>query len=265
MDQGSLRLAGFVLGLLVLLSWELAVPHHPPTAGRARRWLANLGLAAINGLAVSLLCATCLIVANARLFPWRVGLFEVAPLPLPMRIAGEILALDLLAYLLHRGYHRVPILWRFHAVHHSDHDLDATSASRFHLGEVAVSAVAKLGCVLVLGISAGGLVAFELLMLLAAQFQHANVRLPARFERLLWLVLVPPAMHRVHHHPDRTATDSNYGTLLSVWDRAFRTLRRESPSDRTFGLKEFPDPSRLGLGALLVLPAWGWPRRKGPA
>jgi sterol desaturase/sphingolipid hydroxylase (fatty acid hydroxylase superfamily) len=162
--------------------------------------------------------------------------------------------LDLAVYLLHRAYHRVPLLWRFHSVHHSDRDLDVSSASRFHLGEVAVSGAAKLGVVQLLGISFPGLLAFEIALLLAAQFQHANLRLPRRLEAALVTVLVPPSMHRVHHHPERVSTDSNFGTLLSVWDRLLGTYRPRSPSDREFGLEHYPEADRLGPLALFLLP-----------
>jgi sterol desaturase/sphingolipid hydroxylase (fatty acid hydroxylase superfamily) len=141
----------------------------------------------------------------------------------------EVLLLDLLVYFPHRAFH-------------------------VHVGEVVVSAVSKFSAVQLLGISPAGLVAFEVVMLLAAQFQHSNVRLPAVVQRALWTALVPPAMHRIHHHPLRAATDSNYGTLASVWDRAFSTLRTEAPSDREFGVPDLPEAESLGLVALLLLP-----------
>jgi sterol desaturase/sphingolipid hydroxylase (fatty acid hydroxylase superfamily) len=208
---------------------------------------------------VSLLCVSCTVIAGKGLLPWRLGPFQQADLPAWLRLTGEVVLLDLLVYFLHRAYHRLPILWRFHCVHHSDRDLDVTSASRFHLGEVVVSGGAKFGAVQLLGISPAGLIGFEIVMLLAAQFEHSNIRVPRALETALWWGLVPPAMHRIHHHPLRMATDSNYGTLLSFWDRAFGTFRRTSPSDREFGLEDLPDPRRLGFLSLLVLPF----RRRG--
>src|SRR5260370_14948276 len=130
--------------------------------------------------------------------PWRVGLFELTAAPSWLRLPAEIGALDLLTYWLHRSYHRVPLLWRFHRVHHTDLDLDVSSASRFHLGEVLASSVAKLAFVALLGISYQGLVAFELVLLLAARFQHPTIAVHPRLEPLLWSTLVPPGMLRVH-------------------------------------------------------------------
>ncbi len=255
MPEPSFRIVAFLFGLFTLLSWELAAPDHPPAASRPRRWFANLGLAAINGGVVSLTCLLCLAVAEQRLLPWRYGLFEVTAWRPWLRWPGEIALLDLLVYGLHRLYHRVPVLWRFHRVHHSDLDLDVTSASRFHLGEVAMSAAAKLTLVLALGISPWGLVLFEAVMLSCAQFQHANIRLPAPLERALWATFVPPAMHRIHHRPRRADTDSNFGTVLVAWDRLFGTLRRRALStDDRFGLPELREERRLGLLELLALP-----------
>ncbi|HVT60725.1 MAG TPA: sterol desaturase family protein [Thermoanaerobaculia bacterium] len=253
MTQGSLRVAFFLGGLFTLLSWELVKPHHPPAAPRWRRWLANLGLALINGSVVSALCIMCITLAERRAAPWRYGLFERLSVPRGIRLGLEILVLDLLVYLLHRLYHRAPFFWRFHQVHHTDLDLDVTSASRFHLGEVFSSAAAKLAAVQSLGISPTGLVAFEISLLLAAQFQHANILLPRLLERSLWWTFVPPAMHRVHHHPT-PEMNSNFGTLVTAWDRLLGTLRRSPVEPSAFGLPELRNEEKLGLWTLLQMP-----------
>src|SRR5687768_3504508 len=174
MTADTVRLALFLAGLVTLLSWELAAPDHAPTAPRARRWSVNLALALINGIVVSTLCAACYAMAANNAMPSRVGVFERLALVRGARLVLKVLTLDLLVYFLHRLYHRLPFFWRFHQVHHTDLDLDVTSASRFHLGEVLASAIPKFAAVLLLGISPLGLVSFEVALLLAAQFQHAN-------------------------------------------------------------------------------------------
>jgi len=250
----TVRLAAFLGGLLAFLSWEVIAPHHAATASKPRRWLVNLGLALLNGFLVTSLCAACYVMALRRMAPWRVGLFELVAAPFWLRLPAEIGALDLLTYWLHRSYHRVPFLWRFHRVHHTDLDLDVSSASRFHLGEVLASGVAKLAFVVLLGISYQGLVAFEIVLLLAAQFQHANIAVHPRIERILWWTFVPPAMHRVHHSPERVETDSNFGTLWVAWDRLFATLHTHTNCSPPFGLEDWRDERRLGLGRMLALP-----------
>jgi sterol desaturase/sphingolipid hydroxylase (fatty acid hydroxylase superfamily) len=250
----SLRLFAFLAGLLSFLSWEVIAPHHAPTVPKARRFFTNLVLALLNGAIATVLCATCYAIELSRSAPWRLGVFEQLAVPLWVRLPGEVVALDLLAYWLHRAYHGVPFFWRLHRVHHTDLDLDVSSASRFHFGEVLTSAVAKLGVVVLAGISYPGLISFEVALLLAAQFQHANIRLSPCVEGLFWWTCVPPAMHRVHHSPERRETDSNFGTLLVAWDRLFATLQTHAAEAPPFGLWEWRSARWLSLRHLLWLP-----------
>lgn len=252
-------------GLAGLLAAEAAWRHHPPTVPPLRRRLLNLGLGASSGWMTSLMLTACVAAAGAAAWPWRAGPLQALSAWPWARLPVEVAILDLVAWSLHLAYHRCRPLWRLHRVHHADRDLDVTSASRFHPGEIAVSAAVKLAVVLVLGVSPAGLVAFEVAMLAAAQFQHANVRLPVAVEAALWTVLAPPAMHRVHHHPDPAATHSNYGTLTSVWDRLFGTLRTGAASDRVFGLPDLPGAEHLGFAALLRLPFVGLDDRRAAA
>lgn len=255
MTGSFLRLGAFVLGLLGLRGVELVAPDHPPTAPLRARWLVNLGFGAVNGIIVSLACASCYALSAQGEFAARLGFLRRLDLSVWTRIPLEIVLLDLITYLLHRAYHVVPLLWRLHVVHHSDMDLDVSSASRFHTEEVLVSSILKIGVVVVVGISPQGLVVFEAVMLTCAQFQHANIRLPERLESGLWLTLVPPAMHRIHHTPTREDTNSNCGTILTLWDWLFGTLRRRSPDPVSFfGVEALRDPQSLGIRRLLVLP-----------
>ena len=255
MTGSFLRLGAFAIGLLGLRGVELAAPDHPPTAPLRARWLINLGFGAVNGIIVSIACASCYALSAQNEFAANLGLLRGLELSVWIRIPLEIVLLDLVTYLLHRAYHVVPLLWRLHVVHHSDLDLDVSSASRFHTGEVLVSSVVKIGFVIVVGISPWGLVVFEAVMLACAQFQHANIRLPGRLESGLWWTFVPPAMHRIHHTPRREDTNSNYGTVLTVWDRLLGTLRRHPPDPgASFGVESLRDSQLLGVARLLKLP-----------
>ncbi len=219
-----------------------------------RRWTANLGLGLVNGLVVSALCGACFLLESGARLPAALPLVRFLP-GLAARVVVAVLLLDLVTYALHRAYHRIPFLWRFHVVHHTDLDLDVSSASRFHTGEVLLSSGVKLGLVAALGLPSGGLVAFEITLLACAQFQHANVSVPARLEAVLWRTFVPPAMHRIHHAPNRGDTDSNFGTILTLWDSLFGTFnRREADEAPAFGIPGARDPDRLGLGYLALLP-----------
>jgi sterol desaturase/sphingolipid hydroxylase (fatty acid hydroxylase superfamily) len=139
----------------------------------------------------------------------------------------DLLLLDLLIYWWHRANHRIPLLWRFHEVHHLDRFLDTTSALRFHFGEVLLSALARAGVILLLGFPFASVLVFEVLVLAAAIFHHSNLRLPAGFERALARVVITPSIHWVHHHRRRADTDSNYGTIFSFWDPLFGSRSRK--------------------------------------
>lgn len=222
--------------------------------------LAALKVAAVGGWIVVLLVAERLAPAVARRGGWRrigrnAGLFalnillsRVAVLPLTALAAGlapawrpawldggwaillDLVILDLWIYLWHRANHTVPLLWRFHQVHHLDEFLDVSSAVRFHAGEVLMSAGVRALVILLFDIPLASVLLFETLVLVVAAFHHSNLRLPARLEAGLARVIVTPSIHWVHHHAVRRDTDSNYGTMLSVWDRLFRSL---SPTPRT--------------------------------
>ena len=254
MDASTIRLIFSLSGLFTFLSWELAAPHHKPTVPRARRWFNNLTLAAVNGVMVGAVCTLCYKLAEGRDYTLLLRMVELPALP---RIVLEVVLLDLVTYVLHHIYHRVDILWRLHQVHHIDLDLDVTSASRFHALEVLSSAGIKFAVVLLLGISPTGLLASEIALLLAAQFQHANIRLPKWLDAALWWSFVPPSMHRIHHRPTYADTNSNYGTVLTIWDRIFRSMRRDAIETVTFGDPAFKSQTDARWRSLI-----GWPFTK---
>ncbi len=149
-------------------------------------------------------------------------------------LALDVVLLDFWVYWMHRAWHRVPLLWRFHKVHHLDEFLDTTSAFRFHFGEVAVSAALRLIPVTLLAIPLVHVVIFEAIFLSVVIFHHSNLRAPAVLERTLARLIVTPSIHWVHHHAIRRDTDSNYGAIFSVWDRLFGSF---SPNRRRLDMK----------------------------
>jgi len=163
-------------------------------------------------------------------------------------LVTDLLLLDVLIYWWHRANHVVPVLWRFHSVHHLDRFLDTTSAVRFHAGEVLLSALARAGVIVLLAIPLSSVLAFEALVLMAAIFHHSNLRLPPALERALSWIVVTPSIHWVHHHRVRADTDSNYCTILSPWDRLFasRSPHARSP-DMPIGVEAREEEAVLGL------------------
>jgi len=185
----------------------------PRAPGRLAK---NGGLWTFN-LALSPLFVLPLTAAAAAHAPdWRPAVWSGAG-----GLILDLVLLDLWIYWQHRAYHTAPWLWRLHEPHHLDETLDATSAVRFHFGEVAVSALSRAAVVFALAIPFSSVLVFEALVLAAAIFHHSNVRLPVRAEAALSKLVVTPSIHWVHHHAVAADTDSNYATVLSVWDRLF--------------------------------------------
>jgi len=166
----------------------------------------------------------------------------------------DLLVLDLWIYVWHRLNHMLPFLWRFHEVHHLDEVLDTSSALRFHFGEVALSAVARGLVIWLLSIPIGTVVVFETLIVVTALFQHSNIKLPTGVEKILSYVIVTPSIHWVHHHALRRDTDSNYATMLSVWDLVFGS-RSPNPrlADMAMGVEGEHDEN---LVKLVLRPLW---------
>jgi sterol desaturase/sphingolipid hydroxylase (fatty acid hydroxylase superfamily) len=258
MAHGELaRLVGFLTVLTMVAVGELAFPRRPLVDRKGRRWGINLSLVFLDTVAVRALVpvAPLALATTAADRGW--GLLHIWPLPPWIQIPLAVIALDLVIYLQHRLFHRLPLCWRVHRVHHTDLDLDVTTGNRFHPLEIALSVLIKCGAVVLLGASAGAVLAFELLLNATSQFSHGNLRLPAVLDRWLRLTVVTPDMHLVHHSVIPRETDSNFGFCLPWWDRLLGTYRPSPEAGRdgmTIGLREFRSPAQLTLARLLALP-----------
>lgn len=183
------------------------------------------------------------------------GLLHRLPLPPVLSGAIGIVFFDYTYYWWHVATHLVPLLWRFHNVHHTDLDLDVSTATRFHLGELIFSVIWRTAFVLVTGITPLALIAFEILFECAAQFHHSNWRLPPSVERFLNYIIVTPRMHGIHHSIVQAETDSNWGTIFSLWDRLHRSWRMGVSQDEiTIGVPAYREERELTLGQLFLLP-----------
>ena len=193
-------------------------------------------------------------------------------LPLPGWLAGILgfLIMDWAYYWWHYANHLVPVLWRFHNVHHTDLDLDVSTAARFHFGEIALSVPFRAAVVAFVGVPFLTLLIFELVFESATIFHHSNWRLPLGLERALNRVIVTPRMHGIHHSIVQRETNSNWGTIFCWWDKLHRSLRRDISQDEiTIGVAGFREEGELTVGKLLVLPfreqrAWRLPNGEVP-
>jgi len=167
-----------------------------------------------------------------------------------------LLLFDAWMYAWHVLNHKLPLLWRFHAVHHADRELDTSSALRFHTGEIILSGCARLAVLPAIGLTIQQLLLYETMLLPVILFHHANVRIPKRLDEWIRAVIVTPRMHWVHHSRLRPETDSNYASVLSVWDRLFGTFRmRDDPGRIELGLDEDRDERQWRtLWGMLIRP-----------
>jgi len=257
-----LRLAVAIVVFSVMAGWEMAHGVLTPRVSKGPRWLANLSLVAIDTVVVRLLLPAGLVGAALWVEGRGWGLFPALGLPRLLAAVLAVMLLDLAVYAQHVLFHAAPVLWRFHRVHHADHDVDVTTGLRFHPVEIVLSVGWKLVLVAGLGIPAEATLVFEILLNGTSIFNHANADLPIRLDRFLRLVLVTPDMHRIHHSVERAEHSSNFGFSLTWWDRMLGTYRQEPAAGRRglrVGLPELAEPRVQGLGWLLALP-WLRPR-----
>ena len=252
-----IRISSFALVFTAMAGWEFLAPRRAWAVGRGPRWTNNLGILVVDVLAVRVLIPTAAV--GAALFAagrgW--GLFHLAGLPLALAAVLGFLILDLVIYGQHVVFHKVPVLWRLHRMHHADLDIDVTTGVRFHPFEILISLSIKIATVIAFGIPAVAVLVFEVVLNATAMFNHANVSMPAALDRVLRLLVVTPDMHRVHHSILRSETDSNFGFNLPWWDRLFGTYRAAPQAGHqgmTIGLPIFRNPHELRVDRLLTQP-----------
>jgi sterol desaturase/sphingolipid hydroxylase (fatty acid hydroxylase superfamily) len=246
-------IAAIVLSLLWAL--ETIVPFLPNRKQRFKHAARNITIGLFNSVILAVLFAPALY----GLTNWTeindFGLLHLVNLPIWASAILAILFQDAWMYVWHRANHRVPFLWRFHKVHHSDPEMDASTAVRFHTGEILISAVLRLGLIALLGLSLWQILLYDLLIIPVILFHHSNVRFPEKFDKPYRAFFASPAMHRIHHSPERIETDSNYSTIFSFWDRLARSFRlRDSAVEVKFGLTEYDLTETESLSKLVLIP-----------
>jgi sterol desaturase/sphingolipid hydroxylase (fatty acid hydroxylase superfamily) len=256
--EATARLASFLGVLLTMGLLERFAPRRSLTTPRPLRWWANVSIVLLDTLFVRVVFYRMAAVGAAL---WATehgwGLLNLLNTPRVLAFFLAVLVLDFAIYLQHKVLHAVPLLWRLHQVHHSDIDIDVTTAVRFHPIEIALSMLIKMVIVVALGAPAESVIAFEILLNATALFNHSNLRLPGSLDLFLRFLLVTPDMHRVHHSVRREEADSNFGFNLSCWDRMFGTYTAQ-PKDghegMAIGLNSYQRPTAQNLLWLLLLP-----------
>ncbi|WP_271079428.1 sterol desaturase family protein [Aurantiacibacter sp. MUD61] len=251
----GLAIMAGAFAVFALIEWLL--PVREARQSQPRRWFTNIALFALDTLAIRLIFPLAMVGGALWAAKAGWGLFNLFAAPYWLAFVVTLLVLDLALYLQHWATHRVPLLWRLHRVHHSDRDFDVTTAARFHPVEIVLSMLWKLGVVIALGAPALAVFVFEVGFAVATLFTHANFALPGRWDSRTRTLLVTPSMHRIHHSDREKETNSNYGTVLTLWDRLFGTYvssAAKGQRDMTIGLKEWEGEQTARLGFSLWLP-----------
>ena len=240
--------------LAALWSWESLFPLATGRAKRLRHAVRNIIVAVLNTILLTLLFGA----ATVGVATWGTehdfGLLNWLDVPWPWRLLPAIVLLDGWLYAWHRLNHRIPLLWRFHRMHHADREMDVTTATRFHLGEHLGAAILRLGLIPLFGVSVVEILVFETLVVANTMLHHANVSV-GPLDRPLRSLVVTPRMHQIHHSRYRPETDSNYSVLFSFWDRLFRSYRMRTGNELVeLGLNDFDEDRWQTVAGMLKTP-----------
>ena len=251
-----------VISFMLFLGWETFRPFFPFFEGspgrRGKHIACNIGIALLNVAMVGL----CFQPLWSRAAAAEFGLLHRFTLSIWLHALLAILLLDCWTYWWHRANHEIQFLWRFHRMHHSDPWMDVSTARRFHPGEILFSSLLRLPLIFLLDIHLWELLLYGTLMGVIVDFHHSNIALSKRIDRWLCLLIPTPAMHKVHHSIIQRETNSNYTSLLSVWDRLFGSFRlRSNISKIKFGLDDWSDPEYLTLKGMIKTPFFRDPER----
>ena len=256
-NPDMIRLSFFFSVLVVCALWEWVAPRKALTQSKIKRWCNNLSLVGFNSLIIAI-CIPILAFEAAEIAQWqRLGLFNHLNLPIWFELLLSIVLLDFAIYFQHLLFHRIPILWRLHRMHHSDQDIDVTTGARFHPIEIVLSMLIKVAVVILLGVSPIAVVLFEITLNASAMFNHSNAKLSLGIDAWLRKLIVTPDMHRVHHSVIVKETHSNFGFFLSIWDRWFGTYIAQPSlghNNMKIGIPKFQKPEEQRIDKMLSQP-----------
>ena len=255
MNESAIRVLLFWGGLVFFLGLELAIPYRKNSVSKFKRWINNLLITLFNSAIINLFFLSVVTGTAAYVQSRNLGILNLIQIPFWLKILVTLLYMDFMLYVWHLLNHEMPLLWRFHRVHHSDLNMDVSSATRFHVGELTISSLIKISIIFFLGASPMGVLIFEVTLVMCAQFHHSSLRVPGWFESVFWILFVPPSMHRIHHSVKIRERNSNYGTIFSIWDRILGTLIKDLKQDNIIiGVGAYRKPNKLNFHQLLVMP-----------
>ena len=258
-NESWIRLSVFGLVFFLLALWEVKSPRRKLKNPKLRRWPVNIGLIIISTLLIKFLFlgGAIVIADTVEKKEWGLLFYYFKDLPFWAHVIIAFILLDLSIYFQHVMFHTLPLLWRFHRVHHADTDCDVTTGIRFHPIEMLLSILIKFMTIVAIGAPVIAVLIFELVLNATSMFTHSNVRLPGKMDPLVRWLFVTPDMHRVHHSSIRHETNSNFGFNFSFWDRLFGTYIKQPElghDNMDIGLKKFKQAKWGSLRWLLYMP-----------
>ncbi len=257
-QQTLLRILFSVGGLFLFWGLAFCFPfRNSEPLKNKQRWLTNLLFNFGNGFLVYLLIPFTLIeLSQSRSFS-ELALIDLNQLPTGFGLVLGVLILDLAIYWQHRLSHSWKWFWRLHRMHHSDIEIDTTTAGRFHTLEIFISFVFKALIVVSLGIPALAILIFEILLNFSSLFNHSNFSLPSKLEKLIRWILITPDVHRIHHSTRPNEMHRNFGFSISTWDYifgSFKAVSKDNPQTMDVGLKQFREQEDQSLLKLFLQP-----------
>lgn len=249
-------LPAVVAGAFVVTSLaETFAPLRRRVESRLRRVFRNLTAGATSFAVVALLQAPLLVPFAAFVQQREIGLLHWIELPRFAEVLVAVLLMDYTLWIWHWANHRVPFLWRFHLAHHVDLDMDASTALRFHYGEMLLSVPVRALQIAIIGADPYAVAIWQLLVMVAILFHHSNLRLPRELESVLARLIVTPRVHGIHHSARPGETHSNWGTILTLWDMVHRSFSLDVPDEKiVIGVPAYQNPRDVTLGRFLSLP-----------
>ena len=259
-NEVFIRLVSFFGIFLFMAVWETVAPRRSLTRSKSTRWINNLMLTFLNSLILRAILPLSALGVALFSMEQNWGILNMLDIPQP---AGGIMAMiifDLTIYTQHLLFHKIPVFWRLHRMHHTDLDIDVTTGARFHPVEIILSMGIKMSVIVALGAPAWSVLAFEVLLNATSMFNHSNISINPRTDRILRTFIVTPDMHRVHHSVIIRETNSNFGFNLPWWDHLFGTYIAQPASGHetmSIGLANYRDPKWLTLPWMLAVPFSG--------
>jgi sterol desaturase/sphingolipid hydroxylase (fatty acid hydroxylase superfamily) len=230
MNEAQVRITVFITVLVCFVVLENIIPEgkNQPKTSMPKRWFNHIGMVLVGNLLSRLMLPLGLVGVALYSQKCSLGLFNNVHLPYFVEIILGVMMLDLVIYWQHRLFHKIPVLWLLHRVHHIDPNLDVTSALRFHPLEIVLSLIVKSAVVVAIGLPLEAIVVFEVALSSFALFNHSNIAIPSRLEKVFRYLLVTPSLHRIHHSVLIDESNTNFGFSITLWDRVFGTYKDNS-------------------------------------